>query len=880
MVCGSGVTVGSGPKSLAGDARVPGRTGSSEGDRFDSRRPGLTAAPRARIPSILWRTGLALGLGGLGVLAAEQLRLDPDFKPLITTTNGVELTAAALQPDGKLVVAGHFDVFHGQPRSGIARLGPAGGLDEGFTFSGGLLGRVSTVAIQPDGRILLGGAFTAGPAPSRRNLIRLEPDGGIDDTFRSQIEGAEDCEVCVICLLDDGRMAVGGTFEGIGAAPRRGVAVLLADGSMDETFDPGAAVEDRFGRVDDITPTRDGGLMVAGLFTKFNGRQRSGLVELDATGAINEAFALQLDSQIGLPAVTKVRQIEHGRWLIAGRFDEVDGQPRREMARLTVDGRLDEDFQVGGDLLGHGSGLVRDFVVLSGGYILLAGDFLGIGDVPRPGLMRLDGEGSIDPGFELPGGVQWADGSAGWASAVAVQRDGALVVLGGFDRLGDAHRHLIGRLFADGAVDDAYSSPDLLVERGGSVGAIAVLADGSVLAGGDFERVDGLTRHGLVRWDAGGRLDTAFDGALAPGSVVNALAVQPDGKLLVGGLFSEVQGQDHANLVRLDSTGQLDPTFAASANPSGEVYCLALGPEGQVAIGGNFEVVGGVARERIALVDTNGNVDPDFQPALFYPRDLPEAYCLGMQPDGCLLVGGFFDRVNGERRLNLARLRLDGSLDPTFDPHLDVDGDLPLVLTLAIAPDATILVGGAFERVNGRSRRGIARLNPDGTLDTTFVPGRGVEGGTLPLVYAAAIVGNGDILLGGDFDTLDGQTRRNLGGVGPTGTLGTTVDGALGTDRWVQAVAVQPGRAVLVGGAFTRVAGAPRLALARLLHTPLEGPELRVWTEQDQVVIDWDGSGRLQSSERATGPWQDESTNGMPVRIDPIHPARFYRLVE
>jgi uncharacterized delta-60 repeat protein len=813
-------------------------------------------------------------------LGAQGWELDPVYRPQITTTNNSGLTAAVLQPDGKLLVAGSFDVFHGRARSGVARLEATGELDETFAFSGGVLGKVNTMSIQADGKVLVGGAFQVGPAPAQRNLLRLSPSGAIDPAFRPAIDGRTECQVRVIRLLADGRIAIGGDFDRVGDASRRGVAVLHADGSLDKTFDPGAGVEDPFGWVEDLLPTAAGGLLVAGGFAKFDGRARSGLVELDAAGAVSETFVPHLDWQFGWPKVTAIRRQEDGLLLIAGQFDGVNEQSRITMARLTPDGALDEDFKVGGDFLGPDLSPVRDFVLLPEGRILVAGDFLGIGDVPRPGLMRLDRDGSIDPGFDLPEGLIWADGSAGWASVVAVQPGGdGIVVLGGFDRIGGVSRHLLGRVSADGVADTSFSKEGRLVERSGKVNAIAGLADGSVYAGGDFERVNGIDRHGLARIDALGGLDATFDAGLAPGSVVNALAVQPDGKLLVGGRFSEVHGEIHVNLLRFDETGAADPTFVEN-NPGGDVTCLALGPDGQIAIGGPFDVAGGLARSRIAVLDAGGTVDPGFAPDLSHVRDAPEVDCLLYQSNGLLVVGGHFDHVNGDPRANMARLRTDGSIDPAFDPDLRFDGDLSRVLALVADPVGRILVGGTFEWVNGQARPGIARLESDGPLDAAFSPAVEEDGEAFPSVYAVADIDTGEVFVGGGFDALGGLSCRNLACLDSTGHPRLLAWGGGGTDGWVLAVVVQAGPAVMVGGAFTTVAGSPRQAIARLVPPAPPGPEIRVWTAQGKVWIQWDGVGRLQSSANMTGPWRDEPGLSAPVEIDPQDPARFYRVIE
>src|SRR5450432_2593792 len=178
---------------------------------------------------------------------------------------------------------------------------------------------------------------------------------------------------------------------------------------------------------------------------------------------------------------------------------------------------------------------------------------------------------------------------------------------------------------------------------------------------------------------------------------------------------------------------------------------------------------------------------------------------LAVQPDGKIIVGGFFTTLGGggtgtTTRNFIGRLNADGTLDTSFDPGAD-----NLVRTLAVQADGRILVGGDFSTLGGggtgtTTRNHIGRLNPDGTLDTSFDPG---ANGT---VRALAVQADGKILVGGDFTTLGGggtgtTTRNFIGRLNPDGTIDTSFDP--GADNIVRTVAVQTDGKALVGGDFT-----------------------------------------------------------------------------
>src|SRR6478609_5399238 len=105
-------------------------------------------------------------------------------------------------------------------------------------------------------------------------------------------------------------------------------------------------------------------------------------------------------------------------------------------------------------------------------------------------------------------------------------------------------------------------------------------------------------------------------------------------------------------------------------------------------------------------------------------------HAIAIQPDGKIIVGGWFVNFNGASRYHLARLNADGSLDNSFNLGTDINSDIflySMVRSIILQPDGKIIIGGIFSTFNNVGRNGIARLNKDGSLDTTFNPGAGVK---------------------------------------------------------------------------------------------------------------------------------------------------------
>jgi uncharacterized delta-60 repeat protein len=814
---------------------------------------------------------------------AHTLELDPGFRPSCTLTRGTVLTAAALEPDGQLIVAGQFEALQGRPLNGLARLKPDGSLDPSFDPRAGLsLGTAAPVAqalaLQPDGKLLVVGAFTQLGGAPRSGIGRLEADGRLDGGFAPQLAGPHFTAVYCLELQPDGKLLIGGDFESVGGVTRRGIARLHPDGSLDESFNPGQGLEEEFAAVFDLALQSDGRVVIGGGFSIVNGVTCNGIARLNPDGTLDASFDPGTAAGGNTPYVAELALQPDGQILVAGGFDRFNEVRCPGLVRLAPDGQLDEGFDPGSGAAG-GSAELAELVPLPDGKTLVAGDFTSFADWPRNGIARLNADGSLDESFDPGDGLKRSGGGEGWANAALVQADGRILVVGAFDSVDGAGRHHLARLEADGKLDQRYSSSEALVELGGAVNVLLQQPDGKLIVGGDFERVGGRARQGIARLDAAGSLDEAFNPQSGPEGVVNAAALAPDGRVVIGGIFERVGGLPRLNVARLWPDGRVDGSFDSSAGPDGGVHCVALQSDGKVLIGGNFEIINGVSRRTIARLNTDGRLDTAFAPVFAMSVDMEEVYAIAVQPDGKLVVGGYFDHVNGSPRANLTRLNADGTPDASFNPDLQVSAELPLVLGLALQADGKLLVGGAFDQVNGAARRGVARLHPDGRLDTSFNPGLGIDGGELPEVSGLLVQLDGKVVIVGDFATFNQTPCGNFARLNPDGSLDAYLLPGLGANSIINAVALQNGTSLILGGAFTAIGGQPRLGLARF-GIVLAGPyRLEARWQNGSVVLSWEGGGRLQAADSVSGVWQEVPDSASPSAIPPTGTARFFRLV-
>lgn len=344
------------------------------------------------------------------------------------------------------------------------------------------------------------------------------------------------------------------------------------------------------------------------------------------------------------------------------------------------------------------------------------------------------------------------------------------------------------------------------------VRSIVVQPDGKILVGGSFNTVDSVAISGIARLNADGTLDTTFDpgaGVSGANARVNALLLQPDGKVVVGGFFDTVAGAARAGLARLNADGSIDSGFVYAAQAG--VYCMALQPDGKVLIGG---AIGGTPFKGAQRVNADGSIDSSFS-SLLTMHSPVEA--IALHPNGEIIIGGEFDFVGAVAQKYIARLTADGTVDGTFAPLLDNSAGVTAVRALAARADGKVLVAGEFTSVNGAEKYHLARLNANGSLDADFSGGVGFA---TDRAECLAVQPDGKLLVGGMF-LFAGSTgvfvpRGSIARFSDAGAVDSTFrtgDGASGT---VVAMALQSDGKVLIGGSFSLVNNQPRSNLARL----------------------------------------------------------------
>src|SRR4030095_9210309 len=334
-----------------------------------------------------------------------------------------------------------------------------------------------------------------------------------------------------------------------------------------------------------------------------------------------------------------------GRIVVGGGFNMLGGQPPDHLGKLEPNGSLDPNFDPGvsGGDFGAGT-FVSALVTQRDGRILVGGNLSTLGGQTRQSLGRLHPDGSVDMDFN--------PGSDVIMNTLAVQADDKILVGGSFNVLGGANRSNLGRLYPDGSLDATFIPGNFLF----AATAVCVQPDGKILVGGDFVTPGEYARTNLARFHSDGRPDSTFSSEANPvgGSpVARAVTLQTDGKIVVAGRFTNLGGRSQSSIGRLNADGSLDSSFGATlTNSAGaDVLGLAIQQNGRILVGGDFDAIGWVARTNIARLDNNGDVDLGFDPGA---NNMVR--CFAVQSEGMILVGGWFTILGGKVRHGIGRL--------------------------------------------------------------------------------------------------------------------------------------------------------------------------------------------------------------------------------
>ena len=342
---------------------------------------------------------------------------------------------------------------------------------------------------------------------------------------------------------------------------------------------------------------------------------------------------------------------------------------------------------------------------------------------------------------------------------------------------------------------------------------IVVQPDGKIIIIGSFTSYNGTLANGIIRLNSNGSVDgtfvygSGFSGP--PASYPNTIALQSDGKLVVGGAFTSYQGTSANGIIRLNTDGSIDGTFVYGIGFStlGIVYTLSIQSDGKIVVGGAFTSYQGTSASRIIRLNTDGSIDGTFVYGSGFTGVGAYVYGMAIQSDGKIICIGAFTTYNGTTTASaIARLNTNGSIDLAFINGVGFGGSLLNLDAIAIQSDGKIVIGGnGFNSYNGISRNCIVRINTDASIDNTFVVGTGFNGAGFG-VYSLGIQSNGKIVCVGNFTTYNGTSANRIIRLDTNGSVDTSFLYGVGFNLGAGSVALTS-TSMYVSGSFATYQG-------------------------------------------------------------------------
>lgn len=709
---------------------------------------------------------------------------------------------------------------------------------------GGML--VQAIAVQPDGKVIAAGS-TGDFALARYNV-----DGTLDSSFG--VGGQTTAEISRfgdsangIALQPDGKIILVGYSEVRAGTDGRDFAVarFKADGSLDTTFgDGGKVTTDFFGLYDAAAAVAlqpDGKIIAAG--STVNTSEQFALARYNVDGSLDAGFGIGGKLTTNSPGFGSVRvsavSLQPDGKIIAAGYGFTSMNADFALVRYNADGSLDSTFGTGGkvntDFFGRDDAVVG-LALGAGGKILVAGratkgtstsdddyDF---------GIARYDNNGALDSSFGSAGKVTTDFSSKrDLPHSMAVQLDGKIVVVGSCIDNGVFFNSALARYNTDGSLDFTFGTGGkVITSLGGTIEtyAVTVQPDNKIVTGSSYlgctlirynsdgSRDFSFRSRGKTTTDFAGRSDQAF-----------AVAVQPDGKIIVAGSTETQPNVSVLAFARYNVGGDLDPSFGAGGKATAAfggqgdiVFAIILQPDGKIVAGGRAASAGfGLIR-----LNSNGSVDTSFgsqgKVTTQFPEGPSEIRALALQPDGDIVAVGYTGPVPPAYKFALARYSSNGSLDPSFGTGGRVTTDLTdkgdAAYAVGVQPNGKIVVAGNAENDNIFRIFGVARYNSDGSLDAGFgkkgkitndILGRVGEARALAIqpsgkVIVAGYTESNNPFLNEDFALV---RYNNDGSLDSTfGTGGFVVTDFYSRGDFINAIVLTPGGKIIAAGTGTK----------------------------------------------------------------------------
>lgn len=699
------------------------------------------------------------------------------------------IRVSAVQSDNKLIIAGSFLQYNGAGAGGLARLEMDGKLDETFNAGSGVDGVINSIALQSNDKAIIAGSFTDYNGTAVNSIARINQDGSFDNTLNSG-DGTNEA-ISQLVIQPNGKILIAGAFSTYNGDTVKGVVRLNRNGTRDNTFN--AILPDTLERIHQIALQPDGKIIVAGVTNMFDMYLYT-LVRLNSDGTRDYSFnptgrftgdlrptvnSIQLESggnilisvtifdasssvpyhgflsrigsggdEIelkGLFWVNSLRVLSDGKIMAIG-FEDVDWyQYEKRVVRLNSDLSVDSTF-----LFSDNKPYTNEYGVdietaayQIDGKIVIAGEFQEINGLISNNIARLNPDGSYDHTFNQHTGFN----GPVLASTVYNKR---LLIGGEFSRYNYQFRSNLVRLKENGSLDASFNTG---TGPNGKVNTIIVQSNGKILIGGSFTSYNGTACGNIARLNSDGSIDTHF--YVSTDGEVRKIIIDKDGRPIIAGDFENINGNPRPAIARIRTNGHVDTTFNPTIEAYGRGYDVKVSSRGKIYLAVIYQ--GGLFSfgTDIYCLNKNGTRDASFN---IPTGNFHRINTLAFNNDNKLLAGGTTNISSHFSGLSgiVAQFNADGSIDSTFRYWEVSDALNSYVRTIDVLENDKIVVGGDFTTNEYAPFNHIGLLNNDGSINTDF------EGTAGNSVFATVPVRNDKLIIGGSFSEYGAEVRNGI----------------------------------------------------------------------------------------------------------------------
>lgn len=355
-----------------------------------------------------------------------------------------------------------------------------GSIDQTFDVGSGADQNVYIAKQLHDGKIIVGGQFIDYGSTGRRNLVRLNADGSIDQTFNSPPD-LDNYTLLADAIEDDGKLVVAGQFGMFNGVMSPGIVRLNSDGSIDTTFNVGTGINGGNG-ISNLSRQGDK-YIITGNFSSYNDTQCGNILRLNHDGTIDETFP-SLISNFGFNVtITDHEILPDGKIMIVGNFTSHNGVPFNGIARLDANGAVDTTFNPGAGA----NAVIISIAAQTDGKYIIGGMFSAYDNIEKLLLARVNPDGTLDATFSRSPEYGMS------ASNLMIQPDGKIIATGFLTGLATVDKYIF-RLNTDGSIDPGFDS-----DIDNVVNAASFQDNGKILVGGWFEHAGSQAINRVAR---------------------------------------------------------------------------------------------------------------------------------------------------------------------------------------------------------------------------------------------------------------------------------------------------------------------------------------------------------------------------------------------